>query len=848
MSTASIQQPKSVTLRISGMTCTACAQRVEKALLRAAGVRSVRVNFATEKAYVDYDLAQIGEDRLVAIVRDSGYDASIEGEGSGAAATVARVQIKLTGMTCSACAQRIERSLKTAPGVLEAAVNLATERATIKYDPGQTGLPQLKQIVVGTGYGVTDEEAAAEAGLDDDPEEEKVRKAARRMWFAAAFAGVIMALMMVHMFFFMLPGYFAITAVLAFPVIFVAGWDTHKGTWNALRHGSANMDTLVTLGSLVPYLLSFLGFWYPITTFIEMAASILTLHLVGRFLEAKAKGRASQAIRKLIALEAKEARVLVNGEEVQVPVRDLRIDDVMVVRPGEKIPTDGVVMSGESSVDESMATGESLPVSKIPGSEVIGATINKQGMLRVKVTKVGKDTFLSQVIKLVEECQGSRVPIQEFADRVTGYFVPGVIVVAISAFISWMLFPEFHLSVIRAVNLPWTNPDAPLFTLAFLATTAVLVISCPCALGLATPTALMVGSGIGAEKGVLIRHGEAIQTIREVRLIAFDKTGTITKGRPEVTDVIAANGFSEDEVMLYAGTIESASEHPLASAIVEAARSGGLAMPEVEKFAAVAGKGVEGLVNGRTVLVGSRRLMADNGVDYTASLGDLERLEDEAKTAMLLAVDGKIAGVIAVADTVKEDSAEAIAEIERMGIRTAMITGDNQRTAEAIARMVGISKILAEVLPEGKVEEIIKLQEEFGTVAMVGDGINDAPALKQANVGIALGTGTDIAIEAADITLIRGELGAVITAIKLSNATFGKIRQNYFWAWFYNALAIPAAFMGLLHPMIGAAAMAMSSFNVVLNSLRLRSVNIDPEYIRARAVQARSQLAALRAD
>ncbi len=847
METAAVGSAERVTLRVLGMTCTACAQRVERALQRAAGVRGARVNFATEKAYVDFDPAQMSGERLVAVVRDQGYDAEVE-DGGGpvavapAAAAAATLQIKLTGMTCSACAQRIERSLKVAPGVLEAGVNLASEKATVRYDPARTSPDRLKEVVIGTGYGVAEDyPAAAEAALEEDPELAKVRKAAWRMWFAAAFAVPLMVLMMVDMLFVTIPGFFAISVVLGFPVIFVAGWETHRSTWNALRHRNPNMDTLVTLGTLIPYLLSLLGFWFPVTTFIEMAANILTFHLFGRFLEAKAKGRASQAIRKLIALEAKEARILVAGQEVQVAVRDLKIDDVMVVRPGDKIPTDGIVIHGESSVDESMVTGESLPVTKTPGSEVIGGTINKEGMLRVRVTKVGKDTFLAQVIKLVEECQGSRVPIQEFADRVTGYFVPAVIVAAISASISWLLFPQFHLSVVRAVNLPWTNPDAPLFTLAFLATTAVLVISCPCALGLATPTALMVGSGVGAEKGVLIRHGEAIQTLREVTLIAFDKTGTITKGRPEVTDVVAGEGFSRDEVLLYAATVESASEHPLAGAIVEAARASGLELPEVEKFAAVAGKGVQGEIGGRRVLVGSTKLMAEHDVDYSAFQNALERLEDEAKTAMLVAVDSMVVGIIAVADTPKDDAAAAIAAIEQMGIRTAMITGDNRRTADAIAKIIGISRVVAEVLPDGKVAEIAKLQQAYGTVAMVGDGINDAPALKQANVGIALGTGTDIAIEAADITLIRGDLSAVITAIKLSKATFGKIKQNYFWAWFYNALAIPAAFMGLLHPMIGAAAMAASSLNVVLNSIRLRNVNVDPAYLRDGGRRPRGQ-------
>jgi len=498
----------------------------------------------------------------------------------------------------------------------------------------------------------------------------------------------------------------------------------------------------------------------------------------------------------------------------------------MVVRPGEKIPTDGVVISGESTVDESMATGESIPVEKKAGDEVIGSTINRQGMIRVKATKVGKDTFLAQIIKLVEECQGSRVPIQEFADRVTGYFVPFVILAALGAFASWMLFPHFHLRIVEFFNFPWTNTAAPLLALAVLASTAVLVISCPCALGLATPTALMVGSGLGAEKGILIRSGEAIQTMKDIKIIAFDKTGTITRGEPEVVDVLPLKNLPRGDLLYYAAGVEAASEHPLGAAIVEKARREGLELGEVERFTSITGKGVWGTLEGRDVLAGSRKLMEEFGIGYSFITGELERLEDEGKTVMLVALNGEVAGLISVADTLKEDSRSAVAEIEKMGIETALVTGDNWRTGKAVAEKVGISRVLAEVMPEEKVREIKKLQEEFGVVAMVGDGINDAPALKQANVGIAIGTGTDVAIEAADVTLIRGDLSGVVSAIRLSNATFKKIRQNYFWAWFYNAIAIPAAFLGLLHPIIGAAAMAMSSLNVVLNSLRLRKARI----------------------
>lgn len=811
-------------LLIQGMTCSSCSQSIEKSLKKVNGVVSAQVNFAVEKAYVEYNPLNTNEDALVKAVEDAGYNATPVEDG------IKTVTLKIGNMTCSSCAQRIEKALRSVSGVIDAHVNFAVEKATVRYRPDIARIEDLKKSIIDEGYLVL-EEAKAAGAEEHDSDQEKITKAASKMWFSAAFAGTVMILMMIHMFIVTIPGYFAITAALSFPVIFIAGAETHKATWNALKHGSANMDTLVTLGSLVPYLLSFLGFWFPLTTFIEMAVSILTLHLVGRFLEIKAKGRASQAIKKLLAMEAKSARIiLVNGDEVEIPVEELKINDVMIIRPGEKIPTDGVVISGLSMVDESMATGESLPAERKEGDEVIGSTINKQGLLKVKATKVGKDTFLSQVIKMVEECQGSKVPIQEFADRVTGFFVPIVVLIAIGSFFSWILFPGFHLQIVEFFNFPWSNTGVPVYTMGFLAMTAVLVISCPCALGLATPTALMVGSGLGAEKGVLIRNGEAIQTIKDIGIIAFDKTGTITKGKPEVTNIETQNEFTAHDVLFFAASIEAASEHPLGASIVEHAKHEGIQLSEVNNFTSLTGMGVKGTINDKTVLVGNRKLMETNNIEYLSLTSELERLENEAKTAMLLAVDNKMAGIIAVADTLKEDSIAAIAELEQMGIKTAMITGDNQRTANAIGIKVGISRVLAEVLPEGKVDEIKRLQQEFGLVAMVGDGINDAPALKQANVGIAIGTGTDIAIEAADITLIRGDISAVITAIKLSHATFKKIKQNYFWAWFYNLVAIPAAFFGLLHPIIGAAAMATSSLNVVLNSMRLKSAKIDPSY------------------
>jgi len=629
-----------------------------------------------------------------------------------------------------------------------------------------------------------------------------------------------------------IPGYLPIIAILGLPIIFGTGWHVHVGSWKALKNKSPNMDVLVTLGSLPPYLIGLMGLFFPLQSFIEMATTIMTFHLVGKYLEARAKGRASQAIKKLLQMGAKTAKIIVDGEEIEIPVKDLQVGDIMVIRPGEKVPTDGVVVDGNGLLDESMATGESMPVKRQKGDEVIGATINKQGLLKVEVTKVGKDTFLSQVVKMMEECQGSKVPIQEFADRITGYFVPAIIIITIGTFISFNVFPEFHLGIIRwgATFLPWVNPDLTPLTLSFITATAVLVISCPCALGLGTPTALMVGSGMGAENGILIRNGEAIQTFKEVKAIAFDKTGTITKGKPEVTDIVLVKGVEEKDFLYYAGTIENGSEHPLAHAIIEKAKNEKIKLGEIIDFNAVVGMGVIGNIDGERVLVGNRKLMKENEVSYEAYEEELIRLEEEAKTAMLLAKGNQLLGIVAVADPIKEDSAQAIRALESMGIKTAMITGDNKRTAAAIGKIVGISHVIAEVLPDGKVEEVVRLQEQYGTVAMVGDGINDAPALKQANVGIAIGTGTDIAIEAADVTLVRGELSGIISAIKLSTAIFKKIKQNYFWAWFYNVLFIPMAIAGLLHPMIGAAAMAVSSLNVVYNSLRLKKVNIDPIY------------------
>ena len=815
-----------VKVDIGGMSCATCAANINKSLNKEKGIIDAHVNFATEKAQVEYDPKEISLDTIAKLIEKTGYEVlDIPQEKKDQKKTV-----KVDGMSCTACAKRIETVLGKQEGVQSINVNFAAEKMNIEYQEDKISFNTLQQKVQKMGFDFVLEEDEPEEEMDRD--EQKVQKAQKKMTYSALISGTVMALMIIHMFVVMIPGYFYIVAVLAFPNIFILGKSVHKGSLNALRNKSPNMDVLVSLGSIPPYVIGLSAIFFPMQTFMEMATSIMTFHLIGKYLEVRAKGRASQAIKKLLQMGAKTAKVLKDGEEIEIPVKDLQEGDVMIIRPGDKIPTDGLVIEGKSTVDESMATGESMPVKREKGDEIIGATINKQGMLKAKVTKVGKNTFLSQVIKMVEEAQGSKVPIQEFADRITSYFVPIIIVLAFGTFFSYNLFPDFHLSIIEwgAQFLPWVNPELTPLTLSFIAATAVFVIACPCALGLGTPTALMVGSGMGAEKGILIRNGEAVQTFKDVDLIAFDKTGTITKGKPEVTDVIPSKSFSDKDVIYYAATLEKASEHPLAHAIVEGAKERSLTLGDVVDFEAITGRGVEGTVDGEWVYVGNRKYMEEKGIDFAGVEDQLVTLEEEAKTAMLIAKEKELLGVIAVADPIKEDSHKAIQKLESMGIKTAMITGDNQRTAKAIGKKVGISHVISEVLPDGKVDEVKRLQKEYSIVAMVGDGINDAPALKQANIGIAIGTGTDVAIEAADVTLVRGELSSIITAVNLSRLTFKKIKENYFWAWFYNGVAIPIAVIGLLHPMIGAAAMSVSSLNVIYNSLRMRKKNIEPEF------------------
>ncbi|MBC7131175.1 copper-translocating P-type ATPase, partial [Candidatus Bathyarchaeota archaeon] len=809
------------------MHCVSCAQSIERALKKKQGIYEARVNFAAEKAVVEYDPETVSLEEIAEIIRATGYEPlGVYGGGK-----TREVSIKITGMSCAACAAKIENALKKLDGVKSAYVNLATEKATVEYLPDLVSILDLRKAIEDLGYRVEAEEEV-------DRSIEELKKARFRMLLAWACTVPIIVWMIPEMFLGLVwPNaeiYNLGLILLALPVLFWAGIATYQSALKALRHKNANMDVLIMMGTIMAFITGPASFYTTLLNYAGVSAMIMAFHLTGRYFEAKAKGRASQAIRRLLKLEAKSARIIVNGEEREVPIQEVKVGDVMIVRPGEKIPTDGIVIEGESAVDESMATGESMPVQKKPGDEVIGGTVNQEGLLKVKATRVGKDTFLAQVIKMVEECQGSKVPIQEFADKVTRYFVPAVLLTALSTFILWMAFPQTMIGIAKLVEplLPWVNLEQPPLMLAISATVATLVIACPCALGLATPTALMVGTGMGAERGILIRKGEAIQTLREVKAIILDKTGTLTKGKPEVTDIVPlANPWTQDEILYYAASLEQGSEHPIGKAIVEKAREKGIGLDAPENFKAIKGIGVKGIVKGIEVLVGKPSLInLDGGKGDSRLMRKFTELQEQAKTVMVVAVDGKPVGLIAVADTLKEDTIDAVKELEAMGLKTVMVTGDNRKTAEAIAKKLGISDVYAEVLPDQKVQVVKQAQQKYGVVAMVGDGINDAPAITQANVGIAIGTGTDIAIEAGDIILVRGDLSSLVTAIKLSRATFSKIKQNLFWAFIYNTVAIPLAIMGLLHPVIAELCMATSSVSVVTNANLLRKAEISPSY------------------
>ena len=733
-----------------------------------------------------------------------------------------QVDLQITGMTCAACAARIEKGLRRLPGVADAAVNLALETARVELDGSSASVEDVIRKVEQLGYGA--------AVKRDEAEGSERRQAEIRRQLVRFLISAVLSLPLIWS----MAGHFAWTSflwvpdwlmnpwaqlALATPVQLWIGWPFYVGAYKALRSGGANMDVLVALGTTAAYAYSvFLTLRWALQPdvghhipdlYFETSAILITLILLGKLLEALAKGRTSEAIKSLMKLQAKTALVVRDGVEQLIPVEQVAIGDTVIIKPGEKVPVDGVVLDGRSSVDESMLTGESIPVDKQAGDQVYGATVNRNGLLRIRASRIGKDTALARIIRIVEEAQGSKAPIQRVADRISGVFVPIVVGLAAITFLLW-------IAALEPGN----------FAGALEKAIAVLVIACPCALGLATPTSIMAGSGRAAEYGILFKGGEHLEQTHRIDTIILDKTGTITQGKPQLTDVYIADPFAEEEVLALAGAAEASSEHPLAEAIVSGVRSRGIAVERAGQFEALPGYGVRAIAAGREVLVGTRKLLAKRGIDYGDAEARLEQMEQQGKTAMLIAVDGRCAGVLAVADTVKESSREAVERLQRLGLEVVMITGDNERTAQAIARQVGIRRVLAQVLPEGKSAEIRRLQDQGKRVAMVGDGINDAPALAQADIGMAIGTGTDIAMEAADVTLMRGELTAISDAIEMSRRTMRNIRQNLFWALAYNSLGIPIAAAGFLAPWLAGAAMALSSVSVVLNALRLQRLRL----------------------
>lgn len=735
------------------------------------------------------------------------------------------ISIPILGMTCASCVLTIEKAVSNLPGVAQVSINFASEKAVVEYDKKITSLDEIKARIQEVGY-----EIGKDASSGIDPTNQAWQKAKSRLILVWIFTIPIIVLMFLHMILGVhLHEMDMIMLGLGGLAVLIPGFNTLKAGINSIRHGSASMDVLIGIGTLAALMTGLVKlFQIPIENYAGIAGMIMAFHLTGRYIEATSKGRASQAIKRLIQLGAKSVTIIVNKTKQVIPIENLQVGDVMLVRPGEKIPTDGEIISGTSNIDESMVTGEPIPAQKKTGDKVIGATINQNGLLQIKATKVGKDTFLAQIIKLVEECQGSKIPIQEFADKVTSRFVPIIVIIAVATFFGWLFLAPSLKGILVWANsfLPWVNPNLSSISLAIFAAVAVLVIACPCALGLATPTALMVGSGIGAERGILFRSGEAIQTLREVKAVVFDKTGTITKGKPEVTDIFLVSNISEDKLLTYTASLESGSEHPLANAIIKTVQEKGLTITNPTDFQAITGKGIRGKVDNINIIIGNKMLFRENEIDFSSNTDKIAEMEEHAKTVILVAVDYKLAGIIAIADSIKLDAPKSISDIRVMGIDVIMLTGDNQKTAQVIGKKVGIEKIIANVLPQDKQKTITELQQAYTLVAMVGDGINDAPALTQANVGIALGTGTDIAIESADVTLVKGNLSEVVTAIKLSKATFRKIKQNLFWAFFYNLIAIPLAIFGLMHPLIAEAAMAVSSVNVVTNSVRLKKLKI----------------------
>ncbi len=758
--------------------------------------------------------------------------------------------LALEGMTCASCAMRIEKGLKKVPGVRDASVNLATEQATVIYDPVQTSLEQMVQKVEAVGYKAMPQKPRREdatstsadglsspASATQQADEQSKRKQAEILYKRnLLILGIVLTLPVVilNMFFMnRFPGENYLLLALTTPVWAVVGWEFHRGAIKTLRHASANMDTLISLGSTAAYVMSVVATFLPsvigAVTFYDTAALIVTLIFLGKYLEARAKGQTNEAIKKLIGLQARTAHVLRAGQEVELPIEQVQVGDKLLVRPGEKIPVDGVVLSGSSAVDESMITGESIPVEKVEGELLIGATMNQHGLLHMRATKVGADTVLASIIRMVEQAQGSKAPIQRMADTISSIFVPIVLVIAALTFIGWTIVGQVSAAATNTAGMMGaSNP----WIIAIVAAVAVLVVACPCALGLATPTAIMVGTGKGAEQGILIKGGESLERIHAVRAVLLDKTGTITRGKPELTDVVELSSTPTDDMLRLAAEAEQGSEHPLAAAIVEGAKARGLTLDRApEHFTALAGRGLEATVEGHAILVGTRRLLSEHSIASSAVEEHMAGLEQQGKTVMIVVIDGEVAGLVAVADTVKVGSVEAIKQLREQGLEVWMITGDNQRAAQAIAQQVGIAPehVLAEVLPEDKANQVKHLQERGLVVAFAGDGINDAPALVQADAGIAMGTGTDIAMEASDITLVKGNLKSVATALALSRATLATIKQNLFWAFAYNVILIPTAILSPLIPFLrenapifAAVAMALSSVTVVSNSLRLR--------------------------